>query len=236
MTSAQHEPTPSAASWLVGAAVLGVAAGVLARVVRYLDGRPLWSDEATVAGMLLERNLASLWSPDPADPVTPVGFALAVEAAVWLFGEGERALRAVSFVAGILALPLFWQLATRCLGRRDAWLALGIFAVLEPLVFYSSELKQYATDVLIALSIAAPGAALIRERAAPGRILVFAIAAGAVGVWISLPAAFVAGGLVSALVLRGLGGDRPSLRRAPRSTPLEHIESERCNADLFRCR
>jgi hypothetical protein len=184
-----------AAWWLV-------AAGVLARVVRFIGDRPLWADEASVALMVLERTPSELLVPQLDDPVTPVGFLLATNASTWLFGGGELALRLVPFASGLAALPLFYAFARELLPRREALFALVLFSISEPLIFYASELKQYSTDVLVGLLVLWPGARLLAGRGPLRGPLACATLAGAAGIWLSLPAIFVCGGLVVALAAR----------------------------------
>jgi hypothetical protein len=194
------------------AACLLVAAGVVARVVRYVAARPLWSDEATVALMVLERTAPELAVPHAGDPVTPIGFLLGTKAVALLLGSGERALRAIPFAAGLAALAMFHAVARTRLPRREALFALVLFSISEPLIFYASELKPYSTDVLVSLLVLWAGARLLDRSAGRTTDLALAAAAGAVGIWLSLPAIFVCGGLVAALGLRALR-EWPSRRR-----------------------
>jgi hypothetical protein len=177
-----------------------VATGVLARVTRYLADRPLWADEATVALAILERSFGALWVAHPEDPVTPVGFLLLTKAATSLLGSGELALRCVPFVASLVALPVFYAVARVALAADEALGALVLFAILEPVVFYSSECKPYATDVLATLLVLWPGALILRDGASPRRLRALG-AAGCLGMFFSLSAVFVVFGLVGALAV-----------------------------------
>jgi hypothetical protein len=177
-----------------------VAAGVLARVTRYLADRPLWADEATVALAILERSFGALWVAHPEDPVTPVGFLLLTKAATWLFGSGELALRCVPFVASLVALPVFYAVARVVLTADEALGALVLFAILEPVVFYSSECKPYATDVLATLLVLWPGALVLKAGASRRRLRALGVA-GCLGMFFSLSVVFVVFGLVGALAV-----------------------------------
>src|SRR5262245_6369800 len=170
-----------AAGW----ALLGL--GALLRVARALANRSLWGDEGSLAINLVERSFAGLAAPLSHAQAAPPGFLWLVEATTLGFGDGELALRAVPLAASLASLPLFAWLARALLGRRDALLALALFAVSEPLVFYASELKPYASDVLVALAIAALALRVLRLGPSPGRLAALA-AAGLVGPWLSLPA------------------------------------------------
>ncbi|NJN16608.1 MAG: hypothetical protein HC822_10200 [Oscillochloris sp.] len=71
-------------------------------------------------------------------------------------------------------------------------LALGLFAILEPLVRYATEMKQYSGDIACTL-IVLYGAHLVQQRPNWLRIGLFGLA-GAVILWFSQPAVFVLGG------------------------------------------
>jgi len=174
-----------------GWALLGL--GALLRIARALANRSLWGDEGFLAINLVERSFAGLAEPLAHAQAAPPGF-LWIEKAVTLgLGEGELALRLVPLVASLASLPLFAWLARALLGRRDALIALALFAISEPLVFYASELKPYASDVLVALAIAALALGVLRHGASPRRLAALAVA-GLLGPWLSLPAVFVCAG------------------------------------------
>jgi hypothetical protein len=77
---------------------------------------------------------------------------------------------------------------------------LFLFAIASPLVYYSSELKQYSSDVFVTLVILLAGIRAREKNLALRSVVKFG-AAGAVGIWFSLPATFVAGGVALALVV-----------------------------------
>ena len=54
---------------------------------------------------------------------------------------------------GLVSLPLFYGIIRRCLGPTACVIAMLLFIVLDPLVYYSAEAKQYGLDVTIALAI-----------------------------------------------------------------------------------
>lgn len=168
--------------------------GVALRVAQYLAGRPLWLDESSLSGNILGRSFAGLFGPLSSTQLAPPGF-LALE---WLAGRvpGEPAwtLRFVPLVAGVASLFLFERLSRRLLGPTAALLALAMFAVSDDLIYYASELKQYSSDVAIALACGLMGLDLIAGGASTGR-LAGSAALGAAVVWFSHPALFVLAGV-----------------------------------------
>jgi hypothetical protein len=175
-----------------------VACGAAARVVRWAANRSLWGDEGSLAINLVERTPAALAAPLAHDQAAPIGFLLLEKAAIALFGEGELALRALPLAASLAALPVFFAFARELVDARAARLALVLFALCEPLVFYASEVKPYATDVLVALLVLWPAARLL-ARGASARRLAALGAAGSLAPWLSLPGVFACGGAALAL-------------------------------------
>ncbi len=195
----------SRAEALAASAVLPwvvIAVGVLLRLVRYFDNRSLWLDEAALGlnitglpfGRLVAGGLSFVQSAPP-------GFLAVEKAAVVLVGDDEMALRLFPLLCGIAALVLFQRIAARLLAPAAALFVLALFALNEPLVYYSTEVKPYSTDVAVATLLV-----LLYLRFAEGdvsdlrRLGPLAIA-GAAAVWLSYPAVFVLVGVGLALML-----------------------------------
>lgn len=181
--------------------LLGV--GVLLRVAQYLSNRSLWLDEAYLAATILRRSFAGLLRPPDYGQIVPVGFLALEHAAVALFGYSEYALRLVPLAAGVGSLFLFRRVAVRSLPSKAVTLALALFVFCDPLIAFSSELKQYSLDLLLAL--------LLLDRALdvqenPDRRAPMAKLAllGAAAVWFSLPSVFVLAGIGATLAISAL--------------------------------
>ena len=68
------------------------------------------------------------------------------------FGESDSAVRALSGVFAVLALPLMWLVGRRVGGRTVAWLTLVLLA-LKPWAFrYATETRMYSMVVVLALA------------------------------------------------------------------------------------
>jgi hypothetical protein len=190
-----------------------IAVGVLLRIVRWAADRSLWGDEGALAANIVEKPASALFKTLDYDQGAPTGFLLLEKAAVRLFGNGELALRAVPLAGGIVALLLFAALARRILRPAPAALALALFAILEPLVYFSSEVKQYSTDVTVStlMLYAAVSIDWGKLRLLP---LLAIGAAGFVAAWLSHPGLIVLGSLtVGLLALAAHHRDRAALRR-----------------------
>ncbi|MBM2822875.1 MAG: hypothetical protein HW413_1621, partial [Thermoleophilia bacterium] len=131
----------------------------------------------------------------------PPGFLAVEKAVVVLLGDDEMALRLFPLLCGIAALVLFQRIAARLLAPAAALFVLALFAMNEPLVYYSAEVKPYSTDVAVATLLV-----LLYLRFAEGdvsdvrRLGPLAIA-GAATVWFSYPAVLVLAGVGLALTL-----------------------------------
>ena len=182
-----------------------LGAGVALRVAQYLAGRPLWLDEGSLAANILGKSFAGLFGPLSNTQLAPPGF-LALE---WLAGRVPGptwlTLRFVPLVAGVGSLFLFEGLSRRLLNPTAALVALAMFAVSDDLIYYSSEVKQYSSDVAVALACGLMGLSMASGPASPRR-LAGSAAIGAAAVWFSHPALFV-------LAAVGVVAFAPAVRR-----------------------
>ncbi|CAA9259005.1 MAG: membrane protein-like [uncultured Acidimicrobiales bacterium] len=151
-----------------------MAAGLLLRMFTVSD---LWLDEA------LTVNIAKL-------PLTEIPAALRRDGApplyywllhlwMWVFGDSDLAVRALSGVASAATLPVVWLVGRSLGGRPAAWGAAFVLAVNPFAIRYATESRMYA---LIALEVALGLLAALRalDRPSPGRLAWVALAAAAV--------------------------------------------------------
>ncbi len=173
--------------------------GITIRLIVYLQNRPLWTDEAALATNILTRPFSELHQPLANEQAAPVGFLYAVKAATSLFGNSEFALRFLPLIAGILTFVLAAVFAQRHL-RQAHGACMLIFLAFSPMhIYYSAELKQYGTDLLIAFGLIFAGIEVARRPAAATIIgwCVFA----SLCIWFSHPAIFVIPGGILAIAL-----------------------------------
>jgi hypothetical protein len=173
--------------------------GVGLRIRQYVFHRSLWNDEAALALNVLVRGYSGLTRPLAIAQGAPIGFLWLEKSATEVFGSGEYALRLMPLLAGVASVVVFRSLVARVLHPLAACTALTLFAVSPALVYYASESKQYGVDVAAAVGLAWFVPWLLDAPLTVRRCLVWASVAS-VAVWVSFPAAFVAGG-VSLVVL-----------------------------------
>jgi hypothetical protein len=118
-----------------------------------------------------------------------------VKAATRIVGVNELGLRLVPWLAGLLALPLFWRVAARFASGAPLVAGVAIFATSPALVWYGASVKQYGIDLAVSLLLVWLA---LRIREHPDRLprAAGAAAAGGAAILCSHPAvvtAFVLG-------------------------------------------
>ena len=183
-----------ATGWLPHAVWAFVALGVVLRLGRYLLHFPLWSDEAYVAANLIDRGYTDLLAPLDFGQVCPPLFLWIELAAVKLLGFSEWSLRLFPVLCGVGAVFLFRHVAARLFSGVPLLAAVGIFAVSYAPVRHAVEVKPYASDLFVSLSLLALA---LKWRAEPlqTRWLWLLTAATPIAIGLSYPAVFVAGGV-----------------------------------------
>ncbi|WP_165244751.1 hypothetical protein [Paludisphaera soli] len=175
-----------------------VVLGLAARIVRYAQGLPFWSDECFLAVNFIRRGYLDLMKPLENGQICPLLF-LWIErtAASWL-GFSEWSLRLFPLLCGLTSVVLFERVARLHLRGTSLAAAVGIFAVSVHPIRHAAEAKPYASDLLAALVLLAPAAAWLAERDR-SRCLWVLLMALPPALAVSNPALFAAGGLLLAL-------------------------------------
>lgn len=196
--------------WLLTFACLAIAA----RLVRWGLGFPFWGDEAFLALNIVDRGFGDLLRPLHTNQVAPPLFmSLEIAAHRWL-GTGERALRLVPLLAGLLALWPCLVVARSMMqpfGRRGALGLLFAFAFLSVSYFairYGAEVKPYTMDLLattLTLLLVVRVLLASTPRQARRRLAV-CTAVCALLLWFSFPVVFTVAGAGLALLLAARQG------------------------------
>lgn len=192
LPAANRTLTFNALSWVI------LSFGIVLRLLSYVHNRALWGDEIALARNIEERTYSGLLQPLSYDQAAPIGFLILEKLAVQAFGANEYALRLVPLLAGALSLLLFLSLAKRCLTPAGTLIALVFFAVAGKLVYYSSEVKQYSTDVAIALLLMLVAVSVYSKRLSWRTVATFGVL-GATAIWFSHPSVFILAGIGTTL-------------------------------------
>jgi hypothetical protein len=180
-----------------------IAAGTVLRVSQYLANRSLRVDEAALAGSILPRSHSELTQSLDYRQVAPVGFLWIEKAVTSVFGESEYAFRLLPLLAGLISLFVFRSLARRVLASGPALLALAMFAFNRWLVFYSSDVKQYSTDVLACTWLLLVSVRSFQDPPNRARALGLALAGFAAGL-LSYPALLISGSVLATTLGAGM--------------------------------
>ncbi|OPX17403.1 hypothetical protein BXT86_06695 [candidate division WOR-3 bacterium 4484_100] len=182
------------ASWII------VGIGIILRVVQYLYNRSLTEGEAALAINIVHRSYSDLLHPLDLTQAAPIGFLFIEKFFLNLLGNSEYSLRIFPLISGLLSLFLFFIIVKRILSRPASLLSLLLFAIGNYLIYFSSEVKPYSSDVLITLLIIALTLYVLEKRFSLNVLLFFNIA-GAVVIWFSYPALFLFGAGVILIIL-----------------------------------
>ena len=178
-----------------------LALGLAVRILQYSVNRSLWLDEAKLALNILSHGYAQLAGPLDDNQAAPYLFLVVEKGATALFGPSELALRLFPLLCGLSALLLCWLVVKRLFCGWHQLLPLALVCFSSQLIYYAQEVKQYSTEAAVALALYAAflywGRAMHRRA---GTALAMA-AIGAVGMWFSFTAVFVAGAVGATMLL-----------------------------------
>lgn len=189
--------------------VLALAAGV---ALRLYSPTALWLDEAqtvAIARLPLHELLAAL-REDGSPPL----YYLLLHGWIGWFGSGDVAVRSLSALFGLAALPLLYLLALRLFGRRAVANAALLLAATGPFaVRYSTEARMYS---LVVLLTAAGGLALEAAARRPQRVAPM-VTMGAISGLLALThywSLFLLAGVWGWLLVTARRAGAPPVRRA----------------------
>jgi len=178
-----------------------VALGIALRLQRYFLGRSFRNDEAALALALMRSTVQSLISqPLPGGLTAPVGFLVASKVIVQALGNWDYIIRLLPLIAGCASMVLLYLLARRLLGPFGSAFALGAFAVNWMLLFYSSDFKQYSTDVAFVVLLYLALAVYLRASTTANAVVLASI--GVVALALSHPSIFVLASIGLVLLIR----------------------------------
>jgi hypothetical protein len=141
---------PDAWRAAAGLAALVVLSAVLR--TRAIDG-PFWIDEGLSVG-IASRPIEDIPGALAQDGSPPLYYALL---SVWMSvaGDSDAAVRALSLLVALLAVPAAWLAARALAGERAAWIAAVLVAANPFLTYHAQEARMYALALLLALLAAA---------------------------------------------------------------------------------
>ncbi len=134
-------------------AYLVITFGIFLRLAQYFTNRSLWIDEAMVSLNIINKTIPELFQKLDYNQGAPIGFLLIEKILTLFLGDSEFMLRLFPLLCGIASLFFFFKLSTILLSPVYSLCAVSLFAILNRLIYYSAEVKQYSSDVLITILI-----------------------------------------------------------------------------------
>ncbi|OGC43715.1 hypothetical protein A2Y85_00195 [candidate division WOR-3 bacterium RBG_13_43_14] len=177
---------------------LAILGGIILRVVQFLYRRSLTEGEAPLAMNIIERSFNGLTKTLDYNQAAPIGFLMVEKLFTLMLGTGEIALRLFPLIAGIAALYLFYRLVKQTTDDTAVVFAMILFAVCDHIIYFTSEVKPYSTDVALTLIITLLGYSIIKSKSSVNLkyLLIFSFIA-AISFWFSFPAVFIWLGIMS---------------------------------------
>jgi len=161
--------------------------GLLLRINTYLVNRSLWVDEAVRALNVLDKNIPDFLKDLEYGDTAPFGFLTSEKLTINLFGNSEYSLRLLPLLAGLASVFLFYQLCKKFLNPLALFFAVGLFSFSRPLIYYSSEVRQYSLDLAICLILFL----LALKKSPSPKLTFFFLIFGSLSIWFSHPAIFI---------------------------------------------
>jgi hypothetical protein len=182
-----------------------VAIGVVLRLLEYTDRRLLYMDERALLKNLVELAVFDFTSILTENQLAPPGFLVIERLMVRLPFPVVPAARLVPFLSAIASMFLIRSVARRFLAAHAVPIAVGLFALNDWLLYYSTEIKQYSTELALALTFlllaAGPvGKSVGKPAAMTRRRMLLLVVSGAVGVWFSFPLSFTLAAIGTLLI------------------------------------
>lgn len=131
--------------------------GIYLRVNQYLQNRNLWLDECFFAFSVFDNDLFNNLQLQKYNQLSPLGFVFIEKFIVSLFGHSEYALRFFPLICGIASILLFYRLLKYFYSGIALIIPLSLFSFSSQLIYFSSEAKQYSSDVLITILLVLTG-------------------------------------------------------------------------------
>ncbi|MGA1871158.1 MAG: hypothetical protein ACMUJM_21715 [bacterium] len=177
--------------------------GFILRISQYLFNRSLWLDEACISLNITQRSFAELLLPLDYAQGAPIGFLFIVKSLVILLGNSDWILRLYSLLCGILSILLFFNLAKIYLEEKAAIYSLTLFIFLDRLIYFSSEVKQYAGDVFWCILLYIAYEKFLKKDLTVLKSLYFGLI-GSIVVWFSHASVIILGGICIFIFLKNI--------------------------------
>lgn len=128
--------------------------GVLIAIYNFFGFRSLWLDESSLALNIVPGNWCELLKPLKYNQVAPIGFLISEKIFSEIFDGTDWSLRVYPLISFLFCLPLLYFLAKKILNNVQlALFCVAFFSLSYQMIYFSSEVKQYMSDVTLAVFI-----------------------------------------------------------------------------------
>ncbi len=156
---------------------------VIISAVQFLYNRSLWLDEAMLALNIINKSHLELFQPLDMRQVAPVLYLQITKLFSIITPETEHGLRLFPLFCFWAALILFHKTARMLFKDTLAViLVVSLFSLNHSLIYYSSELKQYMTDVFFAVLLLY---LVIKDHSSLRKKYLLLLTAGVLAIWFS---------------------------------------------------
>lgn len=126
--------------------------GILSAIINFIYNRSLWVDEAMISLNIINSSFYDLLKPLEMNQVAPIGFLLIQKMMAMVFNNQDWSLRIFPLVAYLLSVLLIYKLSFRFFNNEKiSLLSAAMFSLNLLVVYYSTEAKQYSSDIFICL-------------------------------------------------------------------------------------
>lgn len=127
-----------------------IITGVLISVFQLIFNRSLWLDEAYLSLNIILKSYFELLKPLDFQQVAPILFLQIEKLLSQLIPHSEYGLRLFPVMCFILSLVLFYRIL-KLINQNDRMVifSLSLFVFNPKMIYYSSEVKQYMTDLFV---------------------------------------------------------------------------------------
>ena len=179
-------------------------AGFFFRLRQYLANRSLWVDEARLANNILERSVFELIkSPLLFNQAAPPGFLVFEKLTINAFGNTEYSFRLFPFIVGCLSIPLMYWFSVNIGNKFIGIISVALFSITPQLIYYTSETKQYSSDVFLLLFLSILILFCLKETNTIRNLITLGVT-GIIAIWFSNPVTFVLFGAAIILAIEFL--------------------------------
>jgi mannosyltransferase len=207
--SPQELDAPGGSFQYASAAMVAICAidVVVGTYYRFTTSSKMWLDEAQTVNIASFpiRSIAGELRLDGAPPL----YYYLLHAWMGAFGHSDMAIRALSGIFGVLALPLMWWVVRRGFGRLEAICAVAVLASSPFAVYFATEARMYSLIVLLVVAGIGAVQALLSRPTVP-RAALFAIVTALLlytHYW-ALYLFVVVGAWLAVVAIRGVGERR----------------------------